>query len=476
VQSMRRHRVRGFFHWVLDHPWYILLVVGVIAFAHWVIGTRQSPYVVKASFTTGFNLVSGLPVDINGIQVGKIAGVKYDGSVSGGEAIVSIGISDKAYIPLHRGTTVEARWGSTIGNGTRRLDVNPGSPKNPVIANQGIIETNDTVPAQDVDQELNIFTGKTRAKLTGMLGNVNQSLKGQSAALHAGINASPAALNAANGVLSDLNTDTYGLKQLVTYGNTLTSVLAQRSQAVSDLVTVAGATFQTLAEHADDLQQSIQDLPGALTETRGTLTRLDTSVGVMRGLITDIKPGAAQLAPLATAMVPTLASLREIVPTADATLSQATADAPSISKLLRVGTPFMPKLQSVSTQLAPMLACIRPFSPEVGSAVEEASEWIQGYLLEKPNTGTNGQITYVGQPDGPYVEQHGVRAMPEVSTASVHAYPPGVTTQLFTKLTGKGFSFIRSPGQGVNQTWFQPQCGDGPDTVNPADDPEDPNK
>jgi ABC-type transporter Mla subunit MlaD len=178
VQAQRSYRLRRGLHWVLDHPWYVVLVVGVVVFVRWVISTRTEPYVVKAAFTSGFNLVTGLPVDVNGLQVGKIAGVKYDGSVAGGEAIVSIGISDPAYIPLHRGTTVEARWGSTIGNGTRRLDVNPGPAGAPKIANQGIIETRDTLPAQDVDQQLNIFTKQTRGNLTSLLGELQHGIQG----------------------------------------------------------------------------------------------------------------------------------------------------------------------------------------------------------------------------------------------------------------------------------------------------------
>src|SRR5579863_3571498 len=155
IQRQRAFRLRRAGHWILDHQWYLLLV-------RWVVSTRTEPYVVKAAFTSGFNLVTGLPVDVNGLQVGKIAGVQYDGTVAGGEAIVSVGITDPAYIPLRRGTTVEARWGSTIGNGTRRLDLNPGPLSAPRIANGGIIETGDTLPAQDVDQELNIFTARTR--------------------------------------------------------------------------------------------------------------------------------------------------------------------------------------------------------------------------------------------------------------------------------------------------------------------------
>jgi hypothetical protein len=137
--------------------------------------------------------------------------------------------------------------------------------------------------------------------------------------------------------------------------------------------------------------------------------------------------------------------------------------------LLRTATPFMPKVQSVTSQLAPMIACIRPYAPEAGSAVVDASEWIGTYILEKPNSGI---VSYYGKSDGQFVQQHGVRAMPEVSAESVHAFPVGFTSQDFINLTHKQYAYPRVPGGGVGQAWFQPQCGDGPSALNAANDPE----
>jgi ABC-type transporter Mla subunit MlaD len=470
VQLQRGHRLRRLLHWVLDHPWYVLLAAVVVLFTNWVIGTRSEPHHVRAEFTNAFNLVSGLPVDIDGLQVGKIAGVQFDNSTPGGGAIVTIGISDSHYWPLHQGTTVQSRFGSTIGNGTRRLDLNPGPASAPVIPEAGVIDTKDTLPTVDVDQVLNVFTQNTRTHLKRMLGNVANGVRGQAQALHDGLNSAPSALVAANGVLSDLASDTYALQGLVINGDQLTSTLALRAPAISDLVTVAGRTFAVVAAHAAGVQQSIQSLPGALTEARGTLSMLDSSVGILSGLITDLRPGAAQLSPLARAMGPALAELHSIVPTGVATLTQATAAAPSITRLLHVGIPFMPKVQSVTSQLAPMVACLRPYAPELGGALVAGNSWISTYVLERPNAAPG--VTFTGARQGPFVRQHGVRAMPEASASSLHAVPPGISTKTFINATGLQYAEPRPPGLGVGQPWFLPQCGAGPNSLNPADDPE----
>jgi ABC-type transporter Mla subunit MlaD len=464
------HRVRRALGWVLDHPWNVLLVGAVVIFALWLIGTRSQPHHVRAEFTNAFNLVSGLPVEVDGIQVGMISGVKYDNSTPGGGAIVTVGINDARYWPLHQGTTLASRFGSTIGNGTRYLDLNPGPVSAPVLPENGIIDTQDTLPTVDCDQVFNVFTRRTRAHLQGMLGNLAGGLSGEAAPLHNGVNSAAPAVVAANGVLSDLESDRVALQGLIINGNRLTSELASRASAISDLVTVAGRTFATIGAHAGGVEQSLQELPGALVEARGTLVRLDSSVGILSRLVRNVRPGAAELSPLAETMRPALAELRGIVPTAVATLKQATAAAPPITQLLKVGVPFMPKVHTVTSQLAPMVACIRPYAPELGGAIVAGNSWISTYELIRPNASPG--TTFIGAREGPYVRQHGVRAMPEASASSVHTIPPGISTDAFIKLSGMQYAEPRPPGLSVGQPWFLPQCGAGPNSLNPADDPE----
>jgi ABC-type transporter Mla subunit MlaD len=473
---VQRERSRPFLreaHWVLDHPWFFVAAVVAVAFVAWIASTRSQPYHVRAEFATAFNLVPGLPVDVDGQQVGMVSGVQYVNGGADGSAIVDIGISDPRYYPLHAGTTVESRWGSTIGNGTRRLDLVPGPITEPKIPNGGIIVAQDTTPAVDLDQVLNALNTSTRAHLTGMVSNLGAGVNGEAHAIHAAINSSPPAFAAANSVLSDLAVNTYALQALITNGDRLTAILDQRAPAIEGLVSAAGQTFAATAAHANGLQQSIQDLPGALTSARATLAQLDGSVNTLTTLITDIKPGAAVLSPLAASMRPALAELRSIVPTGVQTLRQATASAPSISALLQVGAPFMPKLGSVTSQLAPMIACVRPYAPEAGSAIVGAGDWMSTYVKVLPNA-TPG-VTPIGPTDGAYVDQHGVRAMPEVSLGSDHANV-GMSTQAFVAASGKAYAEPRPPGLSVGQPWYLPQCGAGPNSTNPADDPENPNK
>jgi hypothetical protein len=315
---------------------------------------------------------------------------------------------------------------------------------------------------------LNVFNAKTRAQLTSMLGRLGAGVRGQVHGIHSALDNAGPAVNAANAVLRDLASDTVALRGLITNGDRLTSTLASRAPAIQDLVTVAGATFNALATHANGVQQTISSLPGTLVEARTTLRRLDGSVGTLQTLINTLAPGAARLSPLAAALRPALSELYTLVPTGVATLHAATTAAPKITRLLNVATPFMPLLQTDTGQLAPMVACMRPYTPELAAAVLEADSWMSTYELVPPH-GTPG-ITYVGPTQGPFVRQGGVRAMPQASAATVDANT--LTTQQFVNATGLQYAEPRPPGYAVGQPWFQPQCGVTPTALDPSKDPE----
>jgi len=97
---------------------------------------------------------------------------------------------------------------------------------------------------------------------------------------------------------------------------------------------------------------------------------------------------------------------------------------------------------------------------ELGGALVAGNSWISTYALERPN-GAPG-VTFTGARQGPYVRQHGVRAMVEASASSVHTVPPGVSTQAFVNATRLQYAEPRPPGLSVGQPWFLPKCGAGP--------------
>ena len=98
-----------------------------------------------------------------------------------------------------------------------------------------------------------------------------------------------------------------------------------------------------------------------------------------------------------------------------------------------------------------MAGCIRPYGPE-----------LSGFLS-----------TWIGYTKGYDAQGHSARIL-------VQAPPVPVGSPLSSKqavdLHGGALKYAmpRPPGLNAGQPWFQPQCGAGPDALDPAKDPERP--
>lgn len=437
-----RSRVR----WLLVHPWLLLLAGGVILFALWAYGTRQVAHQVRAVFAQAPNLYTGEDVQVDGLDAGKVTSVSY----SDGEAIVGVGIQDGQYWPLHEGTTVTLRFGTTIGNGTRYLQLDPGPRSNPVIPPNGIITEQHTVESVEFDQVFNIFNAETRAAVRSALQGTGETLATRAPQLGADVQSTGPALVSTSGFAADLARDAQSLQGLVANGASVTAQLAAHRTQISELVSNAAGTFNAFAGNVSGITGSLDRLPPALIQTRGTLVALDNSISHLNGLVGDLAPGAARLGRLSADLLAAMTGLRRTIPVADDTFRIGTAAAPRITRLLKVAQPFSGVAAPAFTSLAPMVACVRPYAPEVAGVLTTWSSWTKNY----------DQIGHLG------------RLWGNAGPTSLTSNP--VTPAQFTKLTGQGYALVRPPGYNAGEPMFAPQCDVTAAGLNPADDPEAP--
>jgi ABC-type transporter Mla subunit MlaD len=366
-----------------------------------------------------------------------------------GDAIVDLRIDGGAW-PLHRGTVARLRYGSVSGYAGRFVDLAPGPASSEVLADGGVLSTADTVTPVEFDQIFNTFDLPTRSDLRGMLdetaATVDHHSPGIATALHAGSHG----LSGYAGFVTDLGADPAALRTLVSAGARTTSALRGQDTALRALLTRAAGTFDELASHAVAQKAALQGLPGALTTGRGTLARLDRSLGGLRVLVSELAPGARQLSAVAPSVRRTTSTLMAVAPHATSTLRTGRAAAPAIDALLRTGTAFLPRLGSVADRLAPMLACIRPYAPEIAGT---AATW----------TGFSGSDS-----DGAYGRVDLTQLPPLVAAGSV-LNSEQVTSTFKDRVL---YAMPRPPGLDTGTPWFLPKCGAGPDALNAAKDPE----
>lgn len=438
---------RGRAGYFIDRPWALVGIVAFAIFAWWVYGTRTQPHEVRAVFSEAVSLYSGLDVRVDGLDAGKIKKIEN----VDGQAIVTLGIEDDDVWPLHRGTTATIRYGSTIGNGTRIIDIEPGPKNAPELPEKGIIPNGDTVEAVEFDQLFDTFDTKTRAQMQSMLKGTGDTFGPRAKELSAAVEETGPGLDAIGGFADDLSRDEPALRAFVTNTNRVTRTLAARRQDLSGLVQVAAATFNEFARNTAGIQGSLDRFAPAMRETRTTLAKLDGSVGHLDNLMTDLKPGASQLGALASDLRPALASLRETVPLAVQTFRTARQASPSITKLLERSQPFSAEAAPAFTKLAPMVSCIRPYAPEIVGLLTQWASFTRNY-------------------DG---GGHVGRLQANAGPASLTSVPPAMTSKAFTDATGQKYALIRPPGYLAGKPWFIPECGITAAGIDPTKDPSD---
>lgn len=444
-------KVRRFFGYFVDHPWVLVGLAAFVVFSMWVYSTRTQKHEVKAVFSEAVSLYSGLDVRVDGLDAGKIKKIEN----VDGQAIVTLGIDDDDVWPLRRGATATLRYGSTIGNGTRIIDLENGPKGAPELPDGGIIPNADTVEATEFDQVFDTFDKKTRGQLQSMLRNTGDTFGPREKELGDAVTETGPGLEAVGGFADDLSQDEPALRAFVANTNRVTRTLAARRDDLSGLVQVAASTFNEFANNTAGIQGSLDTFPQAMRETRSTLTRLDGTVGHLDNLMRDLKPGAKQLGGLARDLRPALASLRDTVPLAVQTFRTGRQASPAITSLLKKAQPFSPDASKALTDLAPMLGCLRPYAPEIASLMGHWASFTANY----DSGGHVGRIWANGGPTS-------VTSLPQVSTKT------------FTDLTKQGYALIRPPGymadpKGLTKAYFIPECGYTQDGLDPSKDPSD---
>lgn len=244
---------------------------------------------------------------------------------------------------------------------------------------------------------------------------------------------------------------------LVASGDRTTTALATRDDELRDLVSNAAGTFDEFAEHADDQRAALDRLPATFRTSRVTLGRLDRSLGLLDALLDDLRPGARELRTLAGPLRGALVELRDFAPLAADTLQRGTRAAPPLTRFLNTGTSVLPRTGTVLRQLTPMVGCLRPYGPEIAGTL---SDW----------TGFGKNYDEFG---------HYIHGIPTQRNIFIDAGQKQDSEAIINANRGRLFYAMPRPpglnasqGIGSGRPTFLPQCGAGPESLDPSKDPE----
>jgi phospholipid/cholesterol/gamma-HCH transport system substrate-binding protein len=357
-----------------------LLAVGIIVLS------GGSSYQVRAVFSNASQIVSGDLVEVAGSSIGTVSNIAL---TPGGQAQLTLNITNKNYEPLRQGTQATIRELSLSGIASRYVDLHPGPTANPAIHSNGVIPTADTTSEVDLDEIFNTLNGPTRKGLQDVFQGSAAQVKGAGQKMQAAFQYLNPAVAASSALFRELNRNTGDFTKFITKTGKLVTDVATRSSDLSGLVSHLSTTTQALANQRVALGQSLQRLPPFMRLANTTFVNLRSALDDLKPLVDASKPVApklqkllVQLRPLARNSVPTLNDLSNIIhrPGADNDLIELTklgvplaaATVRNINANGKVRSGAFPESTTALNESTPELATARPYAVDL-------TGWFEGY-------------------------------------------------------------------------------------------------
>lgn len=331
----------------------------------WVKGGGTIPGVVtepeyRVSFTTPDlkNLRDGGHVEIAGVKVGEVVERHIDGD----KARVVLSLTEEA-APLHEGATVRVSMKSLIGSSYVEIDDGDGEP----LSSGTALPATSVRESIDIDELLSTFTPKTRESLRGAVRSLAQ---------------------ATHGTAADIDKVMSGLGNLGREGHTVLDALAAQSRDLQALSTEATTLLDTLDTGRGQIATLVQDAKLLTDATAGKRARLEETMRLLPGTLSNVRVAADKLSELSRPLSPIAADLRQaaphlnsalvnlrpvtndlrgLLPALDGTLDRAPATLERVPAFSADARALIPQARTLLRDVNPMLAYLQPYGRDLGA-------------------------------------------------------------------------------------------------------------
>ena len=320
----------------------VILINQRTSLPSWVplIGTDR--FELTADFTTAQAVTpgQGQSVDVAGIKVGEVTGVKLEN----GHAVVSMEVDNK-YAPLIHGNSSLLLRPKT-GLNDMVVEVDPGTQSSPRVEEGSTIPLASTQPNVNPDEFLASLDADTQQFLKLLLANGAEALspeKGRDVRLSNALRRlNPFARDIAR-ISGALAVRRQNIASSIHNFQLLSTELGNKDQDLTNFVDASDAVLNSFARQEASIRSALRELPGTLKVTKGALKSANA-------LAVQSTPALKKLLPGAKATAPALRALRP--------LFQQTA--------------------------GPIQNQIRPFTRQVRSPVQHVAQISQGLGVATP--------------------------------------------------------------------------------------------
>jgi len=305
----------------------------LIAIATFFAFTKDIPFTrgteIKAVFKDTSALGVNSPVRIAGVEVGKVSKVEAAAEDSSA-SMVTMQINDDG-LPLHTDARVKIRPRIFL-EGNFFVDLRPGTPNEPLLADGGTIPATQTSAPVQLDAVLGALKANTRKDLKTLLRGYGGALAGKprpgedadqdpdaqgdtgGESLNDSLEYSGNALRDTSVVNDALRgTEVRDLSRLVAGLQKVTGALASRETELKDLITNFNETSTAFADEQDSLRRTIRLLPDVLEAANPALDELNEALPSTRAFAREIIPGVRETPATIDAALPWIAQTRALV-------------------------------------------------------------------------------------------------------------------------------------------------------------------
>jgi phospholipid/cholesterol/gamma-HCH transport system substrate-binding protein len=266
-----------------------IVLVALVVFG----GGGAGGYKVKAQFLNAGQLVKGNPVQVGGVPVGSVEGIRI---TDDGHAEIELSI-DGDHAPLRRGTRAEIRQFSQSGLANRYVDLKLPPHTDDEIPEGGVIETDKTVTQVDLDELYNTLDPETRRSLQGFFKGSADQWRGREREANIGFEYLNPALSTSSRLFNELTRDTPLLQRFLVDSSEMVTALADRRDDLAALIGNLNETTRALGSQKEALAESIGRLPPFMRRANTTFVNLRSTLDDVDPLVEASKPVAKRLGP-----------------------------------------------------------------------------------------------------------------------------------------------------------------------------------
>lgn len=231
----------------------------------------------------------GQSVRVAGVEIGLIRGVHLED----GKAVVDATVDARFSQVIHKDATALLR--PQTGLKDMFLEIDPGSPRAPVMADEGRITVENTTPDVDPDEILAALDTDTRAYLEVLINGGADGLRSHGDDLREVFHRFEPLHRDLARITSAIAERRRNLRTLVSNYQSLTNELGDKDREIVRLISQGNQVLDAFANEDDNVSATVAGLEPALRQTTETLRKVDRFSPILASSLESLRPAVRRL-------------------------------------------------------------------------------------------------------------------------------------------------------------------------------------